>query len=204
MRRPFYQTFLRTFLDVKKPFFCISSSTSPYPSPAHYGDKESLIHHQQKVASQPQPARAESALSRLQSRVSQGDVQALVVQTEPETHSATGVIGGGGGATVSFESAVMQRLAQQQSQTSTPAKMRWKNLKHQAASSVGEAARAVRDELTNTSSASVVDMETGGGGDEPEQNGTTNVVSSTGQPTRSVRRPRRTPNGMGPQVHRGT
>merc|ERR1719245_2148540 len=80
--------------------------------------------------------------------------------------------------------------------------MRWKNLKHQAASSVGDAARAVRDELTNTSSASVIDMGSGGDGDAPEENGTNTVVSNSGQPTRSVRRPRRVPNGMGPQVHR--
>ena len=149
------------------------------------------------MASQPLPARAESALSRLQSRVSQGDVQSLVVQPEAETQSV-------GATTVSFESAVLTRLAQEQSQKSSPAKMRWKNLKHQAASSVGEAARAVRDELTNTSSASVIDMGTGGGGDVPEENGTNTVVSSTGQPTRSVRRPRRVPNGMGPQVHRSS
>ena len=176
--------------------FFSASSTSPYPSPAHYGDKQSLIHHQQKVASQPLPARAESALSRLQSRVSQGDVQSLVVQPEAETQSVTGTA-------VSFESAVLTRLAQEQSQRSSPAKMRWKNLKHQAASSVGDAARAVRDELTNTSSASVIDMGSGGDGGAPEENGTnTNtVVSNTGQP-RSVRRPRRVPNGMGPQVHR--
>ena len=141
------------------------------------------------------PARAESALSRLQSRVSQGDVQALVVQPEAETQSVTGTA-------VSFESAVLTRLAQEQSQRSSPAKMRWKNLKHQAASSVGDAARAVRDELTNTSSASVIDMGSGGDGDAPEQNGTNTVVSNSGQPTRSSRRPRRVPNGMGPQVHR--
>ena len=132
-------------------------------------------------------------MARLQSRVSQGDVRNLVVQ--PETQSAPGT-------TVSFESAVLTRLAQEQSERSTgsPAKMRWKNLKHSAASSVGDAARAVRDELTNTSSASVIDMGTGGGDEGPEDTGSASVVSNTGQPTRSVRRPRRVPNGMGPQL----
>ena len=121
-------------------------------------------------------------------------MRSLVVQ--PETQSAAG-------STVTFESAVMTRLAQEQSErsSSSPAKMRWKNLKHQAASSVGDAARAVRDELTNTSSATI-DMGTGAGDDDPKEPESTSVVSNTGQPTRSVRRPRRVPNGMGPQLTR--
>ena len=162
------------------------SSTSPYPSPAHYHDKQKLLHHQQRVGSHPQ-IRGETALSRLQQRVSQGDVQSLVVQ--PPVQSVK----------PEFESPVMARIAHQQSESSSPAKMRWKNLKHQTGDKFADAARAVRDELTNTSS-TVIDM--GTGGDEPEGNGSTSVVSTTGQPKRSVRRPRRPPTTMGPQLVR--
>ena len=168
-------------------FFTYVSSTSPYPSPAHYTDKQALLQHQQKPAAVGHPqVRGETALARLQSRVSQGDVQNLVVQPEEQQS-----------ATVSFESPILQRLASQQSvKPGSPAKMRWKNLKQQTASHIGDAARAVKEELTNTSSGAI---DTGaGGGQEP--NGTASVVSNTGQPTRSTRRPRRPPPAMGPQL----
>ena len=148
------------------------------------------------MASHPQ-VRGETALSRLQQRVSQGDVKSLVVQPEEQQS-----------AQVSYDSPVLARIAhqaqqaQQQSESASPAKMRCKNLKQSTASHIGDAARAVRDELTNTSSTSVIDMGTGGDGDGQEDGGSTSVVSKTGQPTRSTRRPRRVPNGMGPQLVR--
>ena len=154
------------------------------------------MHHTQKIAGHPQ-IRGETALSRLQQRVSQGDVKSLVVQPEEQKSGP-----------VNYDSPVLARLAQQaqqaqqQSEGASPAKMRWKNLKHQTASHIGDAARAVRDELTNTSSTSVIDMGTGGDGDGQGDGTAASVVSTTGQPTRSTRRPRRVPNGMGPQLVR--
>ena len=167
-----------------------TSTTSPYPSPAHYHDKQALIHHPQRMA-----GRGESPLDRLQQRVRQGDVKSLVVETTAKpTESAV---------PTSYESPILQRLASESSAvTPSPSKQRWAKLKRQTTSHLADAALAVRDELMNTSSASVAIVgETAPGGDEEQGDTATLVVPLSGRP----RRRRQTlPNGMGPGIDRGT
>ena len=165
-----------------------TSTTSPYPSPAHYHDKQALIHHPQRMA-----GRGESPMDRLQQRVRQGDVKSLVVETTTKpTESAV---------PTSYESPILQRLTSESSAaTSSPSKQRWAKLKRQTTSHLADAALAVRDELMNTSSVAIVG-ETAPGGDEEQGDTATLVVPLSGRP----RRRRQTlPNGMGPGIDKGT
>ena len=66
-----------------------SSTGSPSPSPARYHDKRALL--QQGAGGGQRATAGESALARLQARVSQGDVKKYVVQTESAmAHAAVG------------------------------------------------------------------------------------------------------------------
>ena len=161
------------------------------------------MQHQQRIAGRKKSSvdHGVSALARLQQQVvHEGDVQGLVVDTDGVTSSSAAATAAGDYSAMG--QGVLPSTLPHQPPAKTKAK--WQALRQKTSAHLGDAVRAVHDELTNTQSTpppapASVHLTASGAGDGGEGSGPdeigipTLVVSTTGQP----RRRRETiPNGV--------